>query len=207
MTKILGLTGGIASGKTSVANYLKGLNIDVIDADNIARELMQAGEPLVFEIAEQFGEEVLLSNGEINRKKLGSIIFESDEEREKLNHLVQGKIREKIKENRKKLMRKDKKLIVLDIPLLYEENYESFVDEVMVVYLDEDLQLKRLMNRNKDLTKEDARNRIKAQMPLEKKIKKADVLINNNGNFEQTIKQVDDWLKENFRNFFKTEKE
>lgn len=198
MPKILGLTGGIASGKTTVANYLKSLNIDIIDADNIARELMQAGEPLVLKIVEQFGEEILLPNGEINRKRLGSIIFGSKEKRKQLDNLVQGKIRERIVKDKEQLIKEGKELIVLDIPLLYEKNYEKIVDEVMVVYLDDDLQLKRLMNRNRELTKEDARNRIKAQMPLKEKIKKADVLIDNNGNFEQTIKQVDDWLKENY---------
>ncbi|MDN6731583.1 MAG: dephospho-CoA kinase, partial [Atopostipes suicloacalis] len=125
MTKVLGLTGGIASGKTTVSNYLKSLGIDVIDADIIAREVMQAGEPVVLEIAEAFGNEMLLPNGEIDRQRLGESIFQSEIKREKLNQLVQGKIYREIMNQRNELLKKDNQLIVLDIPLLYEKNYEK----------------------------------------------------------------------------------
>ena len=203
MAKILGLTGGIASGKTTVSNYFKKLKVDVVDADKIAHEIMRAGQPVVEEIAAYFGEEVLLENGEINRERLGKMVFESDEKREKLNQIVQKKIRKKIKEERDKLL--DKKLIVLDIPLLYEQSYEELVDQVMVVSVKETIQKKRLMDRNSQLTEEDALNRIASQMPLEEKVRKADVIIDNNGSIESTVEQVRDWLKESGFSSFLTE--
>ena len=201
MAKILGLTGGIASGKTTVSNYFKKLKVDVVDADEIAHEIMRAGQPVVGEIAAYFGEEILLENGEINRERLGKIVFESDEKREKLNQIVQKKIRKKIKEERDKLL--DKELIVLDIPLLYEQSYEDLVDQVMVVSVKETVQKKRLMDRNSQLTEEDAMNRIASQMSLEEKVRKADIVIDNNGSIENTMEQVRDWLKESgFSSFF-----
>lgn len=203
MAKILGLTGGIASGKTTVSNYFKKLKVDVVDADEIAHKIMRAGQPVVGEIAAYFGEEVLLENGEINRERLGKMVFESDEKREKLNQIVQKKIRKKIKEERDKLL--DKKLIVLDIPLLYEQSYEELVDQVMVVSVKETIQKKRLMDRNSQLTEEDALNRIASQMPLEEKVRKADVIIDNNGSIESTVEQVRDWLKESGFSSFLTE--
>lgn len=203
MAKILGLTGGIASGKTTVSNYFKKLKVDVVDADEIAHKIMRAGQPVVGEIAAYFGEEVLLENGEINRERLGKIVFESDEKREKLNQIVKKKIRKKIKEERDKLL--DKKLIVLDIPLLYEQSYEDLVDQVMVVSVKETIQKRRLMDRNSQLTEEDALNRIASQMPLEEKVRKADVIIDNNGSIESTVEQVRDWLKESGFSSFLTE--
>lgn len=201
MAKILGLTGGIASGKTTVSNYFKKLKVDVVDADEIAHEIVRAGQPVVGEIAAYFGEEILLENGEINRERLGKIVFESDEKREKLNQIVQKKIRKKIKEERDKLL--DKELIVLDIPLLYEQSYEDLVDQVMVVSVKETVQKKRLMDRNSQLTEEDAMNRIASQMSLEEKVRKADIVIDNNGSIENTMEQVRDWLKESgFSSFF-----
>lgn len=201
MAKILGLTGGIASGKTTVSNYFKKLKVDVVDADEIAHEIMRAGQPVVGEIAAYFGEEILLENGEINRERLGKIVFESDEKREKLNQIVQKKIRKKIKEERDKLL--DKELIVLDIPLLYEQSYEDLVDQVMVVSVKETAQKKRLMDRNSQLTEEDAMNRIASQMSLKEKVRKADIVIDNNGSIENTMEQVRDWLKESgFSSFF-----
>lgn len=194
MTKILGLTGGIASGKTTVSNYFKKLTIDVIDADKIAHRIMRAGQPVVKEIAAHFGEEVLLENGEINRERLGKIIFSSDSKREQLNDIVQGKIRKKIEEKRNELL--DKEIIVLDIPLLYEKNYEDLVDQVMVVYVDPEVQKKRLMDRDPQLKEEDALNRIHSQMPLEEKARKTDLVINNNGTRENTMQQVREWLEE-----------
>lgn len=195
MTKILGLTGGIASGKSTVSKYFASLNIPIIDADLVAREVMRAGSPAVEDIREQFGEEVLLENGEINREYLGELVFTYPEKRKQLNEIVQGRIRSEIADQTKALLEKNPPLIILDIPLLYEETYETEVDEVMVVYVDADVQKERLLKRNKDLTEEDALNRILSQIPLSEKAKLADVLIDNNGTIEQTLAQVKSWLK------------
>lgn len=198
MTKILGLTGGIASGKTTVSNYLRSLNIPLIDADLLARKVMRAGQPAVAEIVEVFGKGVLLANGEINRQELGRIVFESEDKRKKLNRIVQYKIREEIQNEIEAYLKDEPTLIVLDIPLLYEENYEREVDEVMVVYVDSDTQKDRLLKRDKDLSEVDAINRINSQMALSEKAKRADVVIDNNGSVESSIEQVSEWLQANF---------
>ena len=195
MTKILGLTGGIASGKSTVSKYFASLNIPIVDADLVAREVMRAGSPAVKDIREEFGEEVLLENGEINREYLGELVFTYPEKRKQLNEIVQGRIRTEIADQTKALLEKNPPLIILDIPLLYEETYETEVDEVMVVYVDADVQKERLLKRNTDLTEKDALNRILSQIPLAEKAKLADVLIDNNGTIEQTLAQVRDWLK------------
>lgn len=195
MTKILGLTGGIASGKSTVSKYFASLNIPIVDADLVAREVMRAGSPAVKDIREEFGEEVLLENGEINREYLGELVFTYPKKRKQLNEIVQGRIRTEIADQTKALLEKNPPLIILDIPLLYEETYETEVDEVMVVYVDADVQKERLLKRNTDLTEEDALNRILSQIPLAEKEKLADVLIDNNGTIEQTLAQVRDWLK------------
>lgn len=194
MTKILGLTGGIASGKSTVSAYFASLNVPIIDADLVARKVMRADSPALLAIREEFGTEVLLENGELDRKTLGELIFASPEKRNRLNEIVQGRIRAEIKRQLTEYQKKNPPLIILDIPLLYEEHYENLVDEVMVVYVDADVQKSRLRNRNKELTEEEALNRILSQMPLLEKAELADVLIDNNGTIEQTRVQVQDWL-------------
>lgn len=198
MTRVLGLTGGIASGKTTVSDYFKALNIPVVDADIIAREVMKAGEPTVLEIEKQFGAEVIQENGEINRKRLGEIIFASSKKREQLNQIVQGVIRENILKEKNALIEEKYPLIVLDLPLLYEEVYEKEVDEVMVVSVDSETQCDRLLKRNPQLSRDEATDRIRSQMPLSLKAKRADILIDNNGTVEDTLKQVDRWLAKKF---------
>ena len=197
MTKILGLTGGIASGKSTVSEYIKSYGVPVVDADLVARDVMKAGAPAVLEIRDQFGEEVLLENGEINREYLGRLVFNSFEKRNQLNAIVQDRIREALEKEIAKHMEKEPPLLVLDIPLLYEEGYEDEVDEVMVVYVDPDVQKERLLKRDENLSETDALNRMYSQMPLSEKTKLADVLINNNGTVNETLSQVRDWLEEN----------
>lgn len=195
MTKVLGLTGGIASGKSTVSNVFKEQNIPVIDADIVAREVTQAGEPAVEEIRQAFGEEVIQENGEIDRNKLGALVFESDEKRDILNEIVHGDIGQRIRKQRQQLIDEGHELIVLDIPLLFEAGYEEVVDEVMVVYVDKETQKERLLNRDPHLSEEDAVNRMQSQMPLEEKAARADILIQNNGTIEETVQQVENWLE------------
>lgn len=204
MAKILGLTGGIASGKTTISNYFRSLNIPLVDGDLLARKVMRAGQPAVTEIGEVFGPEVLLANGEINRQQLGRIVFESEDRRKELNRIVQHRIREEIKKEVETHLKDEPILIVLDIPLLYEKGYERDVDEVMVVYVEAETQKNRLLNRDKDLSEADAMNRINSQMPLSEKKKRADVVIDNNGTIEESIHQVSEWLRRSFGDkFFK----
>ena len=205
MTKFLGLTGGIASGKTTISNYFKTLNIPVIDADVIAHDVMKAGTPAAHKIAQVFGEDIIQKNGEIDRKRLGEIVFASTEKREQLNEIVHGTIRKEILKQKRSLAAENPQLVVLDIPLLYEANYEQEVDEVMVVYIDQETQKERLLFRNPELSEENALNRIQAQMSLDKKAKKADIVIDNTASIQESIDQVKNWLQANFPELIKNE--
>jgi len=198
MTKTIGLTGGIASGKSTVSDYIKEKNIPIVDADTVARKVMQAGEPTVAAICDEFGPEYILENGEINRDLLGETIFTYPEKRKQLDNIVQGVIYEEIMRQKEALVAEGHPVILLDIPLLYENEYETEIDEVLVVYVDSATQKERLLKRNPELTEEEALNRIYSQIPLEDKAKRADVLIDNNGTIKQTLKQVDRWLETAF---------
>lgn len=205
MTKILGLTGGIASGKSTVSNYLRALAVPIIDADLVSREVMRKGTPTVEKVVAQFGEEVLLEDGEINRKYLGDLIFTYPEKRKQLDAIVHGEIKKVMLAEKEALLKEGHALILMDVPLLFEADYEDEVDEVMVVYVDSATQKERLLKRNPELTEEEALNRIYSQMPLEDKAKQADVLVDNNGTVEHTIQQVENWLEENFEDKFARE--
>ena len=156
---------------------------------------MKAGEPTVEEIRQAFGDQVIQEDGEIDRDKLGAIVFDSDEKRDTLNRIVHGEIRKRIKEQKDQLIEENHPLIVLDIPLLFEAGYADEVDEVLLVYVDRETQIERLLTRDSHLTRQDAINRIQAQMPLEEKVKRADIKINNEGTIEETIQQVKKWLE------------
>ncbi|VAW35155.1 Dephospho-CoA kinase [hydrothermal vent metagenome] len=192
---VAGLTGGVASGKSLVAEKLAQLGAVVIDADLIAREVLRPGEPAFDEVAEYFGKEVLTDNNEVDRKKLGAVIFNDKEKREALNRITHPRIRERMMARLARL-RSDhtedserRKVVVLDIPLLIESELEDKVDCVIVVYADEETRLRRLIKRD-SLTKEEARARIAAQIPLKEKLKAADYIIDNNGERSKTLKDT-----------------
>ncbi|ODG90717.1 MULTISPECIES: dephospho-CoA kinase [Bacillaceae] len=193
MGKIFGLTGSIASGKSTVSNYLKELNVPIVDADVIAKEVVEIGQPAFKKIVEAFGSEILLESGEINRPFLGSIIFNNKEKRLQLNEIVHPEVRREMKEQADRYIKQGEPLVILDIPLLYEGNSIELVEKVIVVTVSEENQLKRLMNRN-GLSKEDALLRIASQIPVKEKAARADYVINNNGDFEDTKIQVKDLL-------------
>ena len=195
MTHVLGLTGGIASGKSTVSRHFKKSGFPVIDADLIARDVMEPDEPAYLKVVDYFGKEIVNTDRFIDRKRLGDIVFNDDEKLSHLNNLVHDIIFQEIMNKKKTLSKENQSLIVLDIPLLYETGYDKYVDEVMVIYTDFTTQLTRLKQRDQ-LTEEEARNRIASQEPLEAKKIKADVVIDNNGTISQTIRQVDDWLTE-----------
>ncbi|GAA0367479.1 dephospho-CoA kinase [Alkalibacterium iburiense] len=195
MTFVLGLTGGIASGKTTVSNHFKTLQIPVIDADIIARKVMEPGQAALQKVVAAFGQDILLADGTLNRKKLGEIVFTHPEKLEQLNKIVQKEIYTHILSEKEKFIMKGVPLLVLDIPLLFEAGYEDEVDEIMVVYTTHENQLKRLMKRNQ-LSEAEAQARIQSQLSLNVKKEKADSVIDNNGSVEKTLEQVDAWLSE-----------
>lgn len=189
MTLVVGLTGGIASGKSTVADMFKQLNIPVIDADKIAREVVLPGEKTYDKIVKTFGEAVLHEDQTLNRKKLGEIIFADEAKRKQLNALIHPAIRKRMLKRRDQYIAEREPCIVLDIPLLFESKLTHFVEKVIVVYIDEATQLERLMQRD-GLNEKEAKQRIQAQLPLKEKAKLADGVIDNHGTIEETRTQL-----------------
>ena len=188
MGKIIGITGGIASGKSTVTEFLRQKGFQVVDADAVVHQLQKPGGRLYQVLVEHFGEKVLLENGELNRPLLASLIFSNLEEQE-WSKRTQGEIiREELAALRNQLTQTEA-LFFMDIPLLFEQNYASWFDETWLVYVNRDVQLERLMKRDQ-ISKEAAESRLNSQWPLERKISLASHSLDNNGNQEQLIAQV-----------------
>ena len=165
---VLGLTGGIATGKSTAAAVFSRHQIPMIDGDIIAREVVQPQTPGLAAIVQEFGEEILQEDGSLDRVALAKIIFDSTEQRQKLDRLLDPFIRQAITEQIKQ-QKANYPLVVVDIPLLFEGHYEQEMDAVAVVYLPEEIQLQRLMKRNQ-LTLDEAKKRIQSQMPIKENI-------------------------------------
>lgn len=189
---VLGLTGGIATGKSTVAAVFQKHGIPIIDGDLIAREAVAPQTPGLAAIVKEFGKEMLQEDGQLDRKKLGNIIFSSEEDRHRLDQLLDPFIRTRIKEQINR-QREVSSLVVVDIPLLYEGHYDRYMDAVAVVYTTEAVQIERLMARNQ-LTEKEAKQRIASQLSVEKKKQLADIVFDNNGTKEQLTTQVEKWL-------------
>jgi dephospho-CoA kinase len=187
---VVGLTGGIASGKSTVSCYLRELGAKIIDADVLARELVLPHSPAWQEIVNHFGAEILTKDGFLQRKKLGEIIFQSPTERKVLNKILHPKIKDKTIELIKLFrQKKDFPLLVIDAPLLIEAEMTEMVDEVWVVAIPEELQLQRLKARD-NLSTLEAQKRIATQMSLQEKLKFASRVIDNSGSREETRRKV-----------------
>ena len=188
MGKIIGITGGIASGKSTVTNFLRQKGFEVVDADALVHQLQKPGGHLYQILVEHFGEKVLLEDGELNRPLLASLIFSNSEERE-WSKETQGKIiRDELRALRDKFSETEE-LFFMDIPLLFEQDYASWFDETWLVYVRLDTQLDRLMNRDQ-LSKESAETRLASQWPLEEKKKFATYILDNNGSRTRLLSQV-----------------
>ncbi|AEH54016.1 MULTISPECIES: dephospho-CoA kinase [Heyndrickxia] len=196
MAKIIGLTGGIASGKSTVSKMLKAKGFTIVDADIAARKVVEPGEPAYEQIIEAFGEGILLEDLTIDRKKLGALIFADEALRMKLNSIVHPAVRAWMTREKDRAIENGEKTVFLDIPLLFESRLTYMVERTILVYVDEETQLKRLMARN-GLSEKEAQMRIRAQMPLSEKKALADAVIDNNGSPEETKQQlekiVSDW--------------
>jgi dephospho-CoA kinase len=188
MPRIIGLTGGIASGKSLVSRTLKGLRMTVIDADDISHEILAKDTSIRQEVVRTFGTEVLNEEGEIDRGRLGRIVFSQKPElRKDLEAILHPPIREEMwKRARESRSNND---VVLDIPLLIETGAHERVDLVVVVYATRELQIQRLMARD-GISRQEAMRRIDTQLPLEEKISSAHYIINNTGSVEETEEQV-----------------
>jgi dephospho-CoA kinase len=191
---LIGLTGGIASGKSTVAALLVERGFRLLDADGAARRVVEPGQPALAEIVEHFGAGILLPDGRLDRTKLGSIVFSDATERAKLNAITHPRIAALLLEQLAELRALGSDPVLLDHPLLYETGLQGLVDRVVVVYVDRQTQLARLMRRN-SLSQSDALARIGAQMDLDEKARRADHLIDNRGPLPGTVRQVDELCK------------
>ncbi|MBI5683167.1 MAG: dephospho-CoA kinase [Deltaproteobacteria bacterium] len=183
---IIGLTGGIASGKTIVAEFLKGLGVHVIDADEISREITKIGTPAYKDIVNEFGTDILKTDRTINRKRLGEIVFANDALLKKLNKTTHPRIIEEEKKRIRDIQLKiPDAVIVVNAALLIETGHYKEMDKIIVVYVDEETQIERLMARD-GITEAAARMRLSRQMPLKEKVKFADFVIDNSFSIEKT---------------------
>ena len=194
MTYILGLTGGIASGKSTVSAYLAQNGALIIDADLIARQVVAKKSSGLKQIVAKFGEEILTASGELDRKKLGKLVFSNKDLLKALTDITGPLIRTEILREIEAAKKAQVKLVVLDIPLLFETGYQTLCDKVMVVTIPSKLQLERVMKRD-NLSAAEARKRIANQLPASKRNELADVLIDNSKSVAETYQQVLKWLK------------
>ena len=193
MVKIIGITGGIASGKSTVTEFLRQPGYQVIDADQVVHELQEPGERLYQALLSTFGSAILQEDGRLDRPKLGAMIFGNPELLAQSSQLQNEIIREELA-GRRDLLAETEDIFFMDLPLLFELEYDNWFDQIWLVDVREETQLSRLMARN-DLSQEEAEKRIAAQLSLREKRKRADVLIDNNGSLEETRQQIRDALQ------------
>lgn len=189
---VYGLTGGIATGKSTVSRILADYGDVIIDADCISRELVKKGQPALDDIVQIFGKEYLHHDGTLNRQKLGQHIFHDEKEKEKLDHIMQPRLRQEI--SRQIHSMTSMQTVIVDMPLLFEFDMTDLVDKIIVVATDESIQCQRLMKRNQ-LSYRDAMARIHSQWPQDKKIKGADIVLYNNGTENELIEKIQQFIK------------
>lgn len=186
MILIIGITGSIACGKSLVSNYLQEKGYTIIDADKIGHMALENDE-VKKQLVNKFGKSILKDN-EVNRVTLGKLVFEKNENLKELNNIIHPQIRKNISEQIQ--VHKNEKLVFVDVPLLFEAKFDDLVEKIIVISLDEKIQLERLMNRN-SLSKEEALQRIKSQIPVREKEKLGDYVVDNSFTQENTYNQVD----------------
>lgn len=191
----IGLTGGIACGKSTVAAMFVQRGAVLIDADQIAREVVLPGSPALAQVADRFGQAVLQPDGSLNRKALGEIVFRDEAARKELESILHPRIRALMRERLESNERESpNKLVVVDVPLLFESKLEQMFEETVLVYIPRSLQLTRLERRD-GLTRQQAESRLAAQMPIDAKRELADYIIDNSGERSDTERQVDEFCK------------
>ena len=193
MARIIGITGGIASGKSTVTEFLRRQGYQVIDADQVVHELQESGGRLYQALLSAFGPAILQEDGRLNRPKLGAMIFGNPELLAQSSQIQNQIIREELA-GRRDLLAEKEDIFFMDLPLLFELQYEDWFDQIWLVDVTEETQLSRLMTRNA-LSQKEAEKRIAAQLSLQEKRNRADVLIDNNGPLELTQEQLRDTLQ------------
>ena len=193
MARIIGITGGIASGKSTVTEFLRQQGYQVIDADQVVHELQEPGGRLYQALLSTFGSAILQEDGRLDRSKLGAMIFGNPELFAQSSQIQNKIIREELAD-RRDLLAETQVVFFMDLPLLFELQYEDWFDQIWLVDVTEETQLSRLMTRNA-LSQVEAEKRIAAQLSLQEKRKRADVLIDNNGSLEATRQQIRDALQ------------
>jgi dephospho-CoA kinase len=193
MTFVLGLTGSIATGKSSAVQIFKEKKIPVIEGDAISRLVQAKGTDAFKAIVAEFGSEILADDGNLNRRKLRKLVFNDHNQLQRLERIIDPIIRLKIQEKLERLKKNQVPLVIVELPLLFEKNYEEIMDQIMLIYLPYKLELKRLMMRD-NLKEKEAKRRISLQEAIDEKKKKSDIVIDNSGSFLETKKQVEMWL-------------
>ncbi len=198
MALIIGLTGGIVGGKSTAASMFKDLGAKIVDVDKIGHSVILPHRPAWKKIIRLFGKDFLRNDLTIDRGKLGKIVFTNQTLLKKLNEITHPEIIKVIKKEinlAKNKTYNQEKILIIDAALIYEAKMDRLMDKIIVVYINEDEQAKRLIERN-DLSKEEALQRIKSQMPIKEKVKMADYVIDNSNSMDETKKQVEKiWKK------------
>ncbi|HBE8282258.1 TPA: dephospho-CoA kinase [Staphylococcus aureus] len=194
MPKVIGLTGGIASGKSTVSELLSVFGFKVVDADKAAREAVKKGSKGLAQVREVFGDEAIDENGEMNRRYMGDLVFNHPEKRLELNAIIHPIVRDIMEEEKQEYLKQGYN-VIMDIPLLFENELENTVDEVWVVYTSESIQMDRLMQRN-NLSLEDAKARVYSQISIDKKSRLADHVIDNLGDKLELKQNLERLLEE-----------
>ncbi|CAC9380621.1 dephospho-CoA kinase [Staphylococcus aureus] len=194
MPKVIGLTGGIASGKSTVSELLSVFGFKVVDADKAAREAVKKGSKGLAQVREVFGDEAIDENGEMNRRYMGDLVFNHPEKRLELNAIIHPIVRDIMEEEKQEYLKQGYN-VIMDIPLLFENELENTVDEVWVVYTSESIQMDRLMQRN-NLSLEDAKARVYSQISIDKKSRMANHVIDNLGDKLELKQNLERLLEE-----------
>lgn len=186
----IGLTGGIASGKSTVTQWFLDQGVKVLDADKIVRDLQQPNTVLLKQLAQTFGADVIEDNGHLNRALLGQLIFGNEEAKQKLNDIMKPLIYQKLVEGIEEAKRAEEVMVVLDMPLLYEFEFDHLVDTVAVVHVSRPTQIKRLMQRDQ-IEESYAESKINSQMSLDEKRSRGDFVLNNEGSISELKAQFE----------------
>ena len=196
--RVIGLTGGIASGKSTVSNIFKNAGIPIIDADVVARKVVEKDSVGLMSLTKRFGNSILLNDGSLDRTQLGRKMFSDASVLKEVNDLLQPLIRTEIELQIQEAKKQNNPLLILDIPLLFEMHYETLCDDIIVVAVSVETQIARMEKRN-GYTRQEALERIQSQMPLEEKVKRATIVWSNEGTLQELEQKVHQWLLENLR--------